>query len=235
MSTIDSRANPVVQVDDAQSRPGKFDCFHDIQLLKQVNLSKPWEAGYGKVMAAWVEVCREVIRIPGYKINKKPEGLKTRFDLLIKTHCEGEVASMRKSGTSEDYTEKDLLLTDIKARMDDFDETAAARKDNVKRKIDSIVNSGALMRRMAMGNLDAQGDEKDETPRKKKKNQAPSLSCLMDTIKHGINEKVKREAKHAELLEERLTFDTAQAQRHEKPHQDHQLIMQQLLASLIKK
>ncbi|ETV63634.1 hypothetical protein H257_19436, partial [Aphanomyces astaci] len=199
-------------------------------MLKQVNLSKPWEAGYDKVMAAWVEVCREVNRIPGYKINKKPEGLKTRFDLLIKTHCEGEVASMRKSGTSEDYTEKDLLLTDIKARMDDFDETAAARKDNVKRKIDSIVNSGALMRRMAMGNLDAQGDEKDETPRKKKKNQAPSLSCLMDTIKHGINEKVKREAKHAELLEERLTFDTAQAQRHEKPHQDHQLIMQQLLA-----
>ncbi|RLO07659.1 hypothetical protein DYB28_005228, partial [Aphanomyces astaci] len=126
-------------------------------LLKQVNLSKPCEAGNGKVMVAWVEDCWEVNRIPGFKINKKPEGLKTRFDLLIKTHCEGEVASMRKSGTSEDYTESDLLLTDMKARMDDFDETAAARKDNVKRKIDSIENSGALMRRMAMGNLDAQG------------------------------------------------------------------------------
>ncbi|RHY94773.1 hypothetical protein DYB26_005257, partial [Aphanomyces astaci] len=126
-------------------------------LLKQVNLSKPCEAGNGKVMVAWVEDCWEVNRIPGFKINKKPEGLKTRFDLLIKTHCEDEVASMRKSGTSEDYTESDLLLTDMKARMDDFDETAAARKDNVKRKIDSIENSGALMRRMAMGNLDAQG------------------------------------------------------------------------------
>ncbi|RLO00881.1 hypothetical protein DYB28_005955 [Aphanomyces astaci] len=88
-----SPANPVVQVDDAQSRPGKFDCYDDIQLLKQINLSKPWEASYGKVMAAWVEVCREVNRIPGFKINKKPEGLKTRFDLLIKTHCEGEVGS----------------------------------------------------------------------------------------------------------------------------------------------
>ncbi|RHY57058.1 hypothetical protein DYB30_004106 [Aphanomyces astaci] len=127
------------------------------RLLKQVNLSKPCEAGNGKVMVAWVEDCWEVNRIPGFKINKKPEGLKTRFDLLIKTHCEDEVASMRKSGTSEDYTESDLLLTDMKARMDDFDETAAARKDNVKRKIDSIENSGALMRRMAMGNLDAQG------------------------------------------------------------------------------
>ncbi|RHZ32873.1 hypothetical protein DYB31_004885 [Aphanomyces astaci] len=153
--------------------------FHDIQLLKQVNLSKPWEAGYGKVMAAWVEVCREVIRIPGFKINKKPQGLKTRFDLLIKTHCEGEMASMRKSGTSEDYTERDLLLTDIKARMDDFDKTAAARKNTVKRKIDSIENSGALMRRMAMGNLDAQGDEKDEAPRKKKEESSPKSRYFM--------------------------------------------------------
>ncbi|RHZ02802.1 hypothetical protein DYB31_007740 [Aphanomyces astaci] len=95
LPTIYSPANPVVQVHDAQSRPGKFDCFHDIQLAKQANLSKPWEAGYGNVMTAWAEICREVNRFPGFKINKKPEGL------LIKTHCDGEVASMRKSGTSE--------------------------------------------------------------------------------------------------------------------------------------
>ncbi|RHY89903.1 hypothetical protein DYB37_012779, partial [Aphanomyces astaci] len=58
---------------------------------------------------------------------QETRGLKTQFELLIKTPCEGEVSSMRNFGTSEDYTERDLLLTDIKARIDDFEETAAVR------------------------------------------------------------------------------------------------------------
>ncbi|RQM31114.1 hypothetical protein B5M09_013562, partial [Aphanomyces astaci] len=92
---------------------------------------------------------------------QETRGLKTQFELLIKTQCEGEVSSMRNSGTSEDYTGRELPLTDIKARIDDFEETAAVRKDNVKRKVQSIENFWALMQRMAMWHLDAQGDEKD--------------------------------------------------------------------------
>ena len=85
--------------DDATALPrGKFSCFHDVQLLKQVNLTKPWESGYGKLMAAWAEITSEVNRLPGFTLNKKRDGLKTRFELLINMHGEGEVASMRKSG-----------------------------------------------------------------------------------------------------------------------------------------
>ncbi|RHZ32343.1 hypothetical protein DYB31_012441, partial [Aphanomyces astaci] len=65
---------------------------------------------------------------------QETRGLKTQFELLIKTQCEGE------------------------ARIDDFEETEDVRKDNIKRKVQSIENSGALMQRMAMWNLDAQGD-----------------------------------------------------------------------------
>ncbi|RHY09222.1 hypothetical protein DYB36_002201 [Aphanomyces astaci] len=66
----------------------------------------------------------------------------------------GESASLRKSGTPEEDEECEQLLGDIQARMDDFKTHDAVRKDAAKRKQEGIENAGALLRKMAMAELD---------------------------------------------------------------------------------
>ncbi|RLO12598.1 hypothetical protein DYB28_010849 [Aphanomyces astaci] len=112
---------------------GKFACRHDIMLLQQVSLSRLVEPH------AWI-------------LNGE-EAAQTRFKYLLPKHEKGESASLRKSGTSEEYSEPDQLLTDIKLRVDDFAENEAVRKDAAKRKLEGVENSGLIMRQLAMAEL----------------------------------------------------------------------------------
>ncbi|KAF0684385.1 Aste57867_23620 [Aphanomyces stellatus] len=70
-------------VGEDQATASKFSCDHDIQLLKQVSLTRPWEADHGKVMLAWEEVAIQLGRSPSFKINKKASALKTRFETIM--------------------------------------------------------------------------------------------------------------------------------------------------------
>ncbi|KAF1792153.1 hypothetical protein GQ600_18174 [Phytophthora cactorum] len=60
----------------------------------------------------------------------------------------------RASGTVEEYDERDMLLQDIITRMDDFQQLQAAENHLRRAKDDGIEASGALMRRLAMGELE---------------------------------------------------------------------------------
>ncbi|RHZ07335.1 hypothetical protein DYB31_016000 [Aphanomyces astaci] len=86
-------------------------------------------------------------------ISNGEEAAQTRFKYLLAKHEKGEIASLRKSGTSEEYSEPDQLLTDIKLRVDDFAENEAVRKDAAKRKLEGVENSGLIMRQLAMAEL----------------------------------------------------------------------------------
>ncbi|ETV64469.1 hypothetical protein H257_18654 [Aphanomyces astaci] len=154
---------------------------------------------------------------------KKPGALNTRFEYLLAKHETGESASLRKSGTTEEYSEHDQLLTDIKLRMDDFAKNEAARKDAAKRKLEGVENSGLVMRQLAMAELETSAkkiEDAEITPikqSKKSKKPAPTLdiASLMGIIREGIENKERREA-------QRLQYDREQANRH-----DEQLAAQQ--------
>jgi hypothetical protein len=76
-------------------------------------------------------------------------------------------ASMRSSGTSEEYQECDVLLKDIVCRMDNWKEKSEADNALERAKKEGIESSGQLMRRLVMAQMededDASADETDDT------------------------------------------------------------------------
>ncbi|KAH9105504.1 hypothetical protein AeMF1_018705 [Aphanomyces euteiches] len=154
MATPPAISNPTQDVlDDDNTNFGrsKFACRDDIILLTQVVLASPWAAGHKKIMAAWEEIAKNCARQPNFGLKKRVSALKTRFSLLMETFRKDEMASMRKSGVPEDFEEREVLLTDIKTRIDDYVEVDAARKDTDKKKKEGIETSGLMLRQLAMG------------------------------------------------------------------------------------
>ncbi|RHY15160.1 hypothetical protein DYB36_005209 [Aphanomyces astaci] len=178
-------------------------------------------------MTIWAEVAAELNRMPGFSMVKKPGSLKTRFEYLLAKHEKGESASLRKSGTTEEYSERVQLLTDIKLRVDDFAENEAVRKDAAKRKLEGVDNSGLIMRQLAMAELEMSSEKTEDaeiTPikrPKKSKKPAPTLDIvsLMGIIREGIEDKERREA-------QRLQYDREQANRHAEQLAAQQRVLQ---------
>ncbi|KAG9400903.1 hypothetical protein AC1031_009625 [Aphanomyces cochlioides] len=193
---------------------GKFACSHDIALLRQVVHEKPWEADHGFVMEKWSRIADD--------LNRRQE-----FDMPLKRFQLDETRSKRKSGTTEEYNERDQVLTDIKSRMDDHATQTATLKERAKRKAEGIENSGLLMRQMAMKEI-IQGDSNN------KQRVKPSLSdanALLDTIQRGIQQKQENEAKLVQLMQDRLEFDREQATRQAEQH----AAMQEMILALLQR
>ncbi|KAH9111148.1 hypothetical protein AeMF1_014270 [Aphanomyces euteiches] len=125
------------------------------------------------------------------------------------------MASMRKSGVPEDFEEREVLLTDIKTRIDDYVEVDAARKDTDKKKKEGIETSGLML-------------QKRKRPSHTK---AGVVEGILSSIKEGLA--AKREKDELLLAErrERFEFDKAQAQA----TADRFAASQQMMLSLINK
>ncbi|CAK4390607.1 unnamed protein product [Aphanomyces euteiches] len=222
-----------VQEDDWSSGRSKFACRDDVVLLTQVVLASPWAAGHKKVMAAWEDIAKNCARQPGFGLKtKKGPALKTRFSLLLETFKKGEMASMRKSGATEEFEEREILLTDIKSRIDDYSEVEEARKEINKKKKDGIESSGRLLRQLAM-------DESVESSCRKRKRSSPTKNDVVEgilaTIKESIAEKREREERLLAEQRERLEFEKAEAKANADRFAANQEIMLSLISAILKK
>ncbi|KAG9405610.1 hypothetical protein AC1031_003515 [Aphanomyces cochlioides] len=190
-------------------------------------------------MLAWNEVAQELANTPR-GVKKKPLSHKVRFEFLVEKEEKKDMASLRKSGSSEQIDERDQLLVHIRARMADFAESADVRRDASKRKQEGVENSGVLMRRMAMEELTPQGLEKEGEEHKRKKIKAVrtasvDMNNIMEVIRSGIEERANRESRATSLMEKRLKFDQEQAARQAEQFASTQRILMDAIAALIKK
>ncbi|OWZ22782.1 hypothetical protein PHMEG_0002454 [Phytophthora megakarya] len=69
---------------------------------------------------------------------------------------------MCKSGTAEEYQEREVLLQDIGTQMADNKECTQAEQETKTAKQKGIESSGVLLRRLAMENFDEEDDELDD-------------------------------------------------------------------------
>jgi hypothetical protein len=121
-------------------------------------------------MKCFDQIARMCSDTPGFVRDKPGTSLRTRFDKLLKQFREAERASRRASGTSEEYEERDILLQDIVQRMDGWKSLREEARQGERAKRDDIEASGALMRRLAMGELedelhaDSQSGDGDADP-----------------------------------------------------------------------
>ncbi|KAG9407142.1 hypothetical protein AC1031_001838 [Aphanomyces cochlioides] len=210
--------------------------MHDIELLKNVSHSKPWEAPYGKTMAELASIADNLKAARGFRLNTTAGAVKSRFELLMKKFKQSKLESMRKSGTSEEFDEREQLLNDISSRMTDFTETSLEKRDSAKRKAEGIETSGMIMRKMAMREFH-DADPTTQHAKRSKKDKAPAVDIvsLVETIQKGIQEKNEQEARPNEILLERLEFDRTQAQTQAQAQAATQKVILDLVTALLQK
>ncbi|KAG9404513.1 hypothetical protein AC1031_004721 [Aphanomyces cochlioides] len=182
-------------------------------------------------MEHWAEIATKLKDTSSLRLKKNAPALKTRFETIMAKFSNGEAASIRKSGTVEEYDEQDQLLTDIKMPMNDFAQNEDLRKDGEKRKREGIENSGMLMRTMAMAEMCPK--RKKASPQKLQKDDQVKL--LIDAISSGLAQKCERDESIARLKQERLQFDKDQAIIQQQQHADNQRAMLAFMQALAKK
>ena len=139
-----------------------FSACHDILLLRKVNDVKPWEASYGKVMTGWDTIAKDLANTIGVGLKKDGPACKKRFELLLELFRKNDLDALRKSGVDEDYQEKEQLLSDIRAHIDDWQSMAETAKSEASSKKEALKASRAVMRQLALGEVGLTGLDDDD-------------------------------------------------------------------------
>ncbi|KAK1930717.1 ARS-binding protein 1 [Phytophthora citrophthora] len=105
-----------------KTTPGRkqFVSADDILLLTQVLITKPW--AYPQLMDGWQEVCEQLREHSAFNLEKTAGACQARMLLLLDHLRAGNVAALRKSGTSEEYERKRELLVEVQAKQTAFEE-----------------------------------------------------------------------------------------------------------------
>ncbi|KAF0688802.1 Aste57867_19624 [Aphanomyces stellatus] len=92
----------------------------DILLCLAVNERKPWAAPSGEIMLYWAEIAENLLRTRGFGLRKDGPACKTRFEKILKMIMGGEQEVLRKSGTEDEFAERERLVMDICRQIDHF-------------------------------------------------------------------------------------------------------------------
>ncbi|KAE8905586.1 hypothetical protein PF005_g12083 [Phytophthora fragariae] len=98
----------------------QFVSADDVMLLTQVLETKPW--AYPHVMDGWQEVCDRLRGHSEFHLDKTAGACQARVTLLLDHLKAGNIAALRKSGTSEEYERKRELLVDVQTKQTAFEE-----------------------------------------------------------------------------------------------------------------
>jgi hypothetical protein len=127
---------------------------------------------------------------------------------------------MRKSGATEEFAEREQLLTDIKNRADDWNTTTKSNKALEQAKAKGIEKSGEVVRRLAIegstddGGSDSEQSDSERTSAKRRKiTKRDKLKGLMSAIQGAISDSAQHTTEKLKIERERLEFDKSQALR----------------------
>ncbi|XP_023244561.1 troponin T-like [Centruroides sculpturatus] len=88
--------------------PTRFSCWHDIILLREVVTVNPY--AYENPKVAWKDIAENLQTY--YDVDGRR--CRERTNLLLQYYDKNDQASLRKSGTEEEFTERNELLEEIK-------------------------------------------------------------------------------------------------------------------------
>ncbi|GMF55205.1 unnamed protein product [Phytophthora fragariaefolia] len=140
----------------------KFAAVDDIVLLKAVNTFRPWTAAVGTskgIMKVFEDIAIHCQLDESFGLKKPGTAMRTRFTNLVNQYKTDQCQSMRKSGTVEEYAEREILLENIVTLMNDWDDKEAQRKKEQTVKQKGIESSGELLRRLAKGEIVSEEDD----------------------------------------------------------------------------
>ena len=87
-----------------------MNCCDDIIMCKLINYEKPWQAPHGTITESWDALAKKLMQTPGFGCHKTGKKIRSRFLELMSWYGKEDKASLRKSGTDEDYEDLRILV-----------------------------------------------------------------------------------------------------------------------------
>ncbi|KAG9407980.1 hypothetical protein AC1031_021218 [Aphanomyces cochlioides] len=120
------------------------------------------------IMKVFDDIAIHCAKHKKFGVKKNGPALRTRFTALVKEFKTDQCISMRQSGTSEEFRERQVLLQGIVSQMDDWSERVVEEKQQRDTKANALLKSGEYLKRLAMDELndddtmnDADADDDD--------------------------------------------------------------------------
>ncbi|ETV78516.1 hypothetical protein H257_08032 [Aphanomyces astaci] len=92
----------------------------DILLCEAVNEVKPWAARSGEIMMYWANIADKLMHTRGFALRKDGPACKTRFEKIVKMITGGEQDVLRKSGSEDEFAERERLVMGICMQIDEY-------------------------------------------------------------------------------------------------------------------
>ena len=139
-----------------------MNCCDDVIMCKLINYEKPWQATHGTITETWDELAKKLMQTPGFGCHKTGKKIRSRFLELMLWFGKEDKASLRKSGTEEQYEERDQLLQGIKQQMDDWNQNAKLVKKTTEAKVKGMLLSGDFALGKISGNFEDNQDSEED-------------------------------------------------------------------------
>ncbi|XP_064626807.1 uncharacterized protein LOC135487233 [Lineus longissimus] len=178
----------------------RYNPGYDISVLKEVLLLNPFDDA-----SRWDEIAKAfnkelMKRRPNVQaVNSR--SIKERVEKLLKAFKSEQMAALRRSGTAEEYTERDSLLTEISQMKDESHVKKASETKGSDDK--DIIKQGEAVRKHAMEGM----AKKDDSTPSKKVRRTQSMSEYVEYKKAEIElRKVRKQELQMEREEKGRMF-----------------------------
>ncbi|RPA93315.1 hypothetical protein L873DRAFT_1854464 [Choiromyces venosus 120613-1] len=191
-------------------KAAKWAGWMDQALVRQVIATDPINCGRGKTAAKWGEVSNVLKNLKPQPILHSGESCRQRVKRLVEIYKKAELASLKKTGTDEEFGEFELNMVEIAARWDQCSTDPDIRK-LVQQKAMQLEMDGKRVRDDSMQGLVRQWEEgteasdivEEETPcstpaKKKQKNNSVKE---VDKVLHELTEGMKRDEEELKEIE----------------------------------
>ena len=167
----------------AERKPARFSPKFDVALLKEIVAKNPFSQKNSKVLWAQIVVKMNVLLSQTRKDTAFTErGCRDRLKILVNAFKKETLTSLKASGTEEEYSERDLLLTEVVELMEE--------KENIvketEKKEQEKENQGVDIRRVSMQKLsnkrscDSDSDSAGASPQVKKEKSCSKLHRIFE-------------------------------------------------------
>jgi hypothetical protein len=194
----------------------RFSEEYDKALLTQVITVFPFSLAHGKKTDGWKKIATS-LRASGMDLDHRR--CQERTDLLLSSFRKSENESRRKSGVDENYTELDILLTDLVEMLDDLEANNEKKARQMKQDEEAAerIRDAALqdLKKKRRQTLSAdEGTENDVesndvTARRRKKHKASSREEVIKEILDDSNKAMMNHwAEESEIRKEENLMST---------------------------
>lgn len=191
-------------------------------MLREVATDPPFSSPHGKLEEAWAKIAKALQEL-GVPVTAR--GARDRYNYLVKLFHSEDLKNLRKSGTEEEFTEREALLTElIELQESSVEKKESERKRDARdQELGKQIQSDALkslkekrLRQQAQSDSDRNGEASDT--KKAKSSCANQINqALMDFLtskaqrrtEEVANERLRLqlEDKKADIERDRLRVD----------------------------